>query len=376
MIFKRKIESKILERLFKNRAILIFGPRQAGKTTLCKEIIRSFGTRAGYFNCELATVRKNFVLGEPDLLMDLVGDKELVVLDEAQTIENIGAILKIFIDTYPKVQIIATGSSSFDLANKINEPLTGRAFEFTLYPLSLDEIKQNMPVDRDLLLELLRLGTYPAVVGEKSPALREDLLGNLTTNYLYKDIFMFESVRSPAVLEHLLKAVALQVGSTVSLNELAQTVGASRETVQKYLSFLEQAYVIFRLPSFSRNPRNELKKAFKIFFVDVGIRNAIIDNLAPVDNRPDKGAIFENFCIAERLKESTSRSQSSSLSFWRTRKGEELDLVEESNGELRVTEYKWGDDQVSFANFLIKYPNAKTEIVNLNKLLRSRVTLR
>ncbi|HEY4515209.1 MAG TPA: ATP-binding protein [Candidatus Paceibacterota bacterium] len=368
MIFKRKIEAMILERLFKGRAILIFGPRQAGKTTLCKELILPFGNKAEYFNCELASVRKSFILGEPDVLLELVGDKKIVVFDEAQTIENIGVILKVFVDTYPKVQIIATGSSSFDLANKINEPLTGRAFEFTLYPLSLEEITQAGKVDKIALLELLRLGTYPAVVGEPDITQKEDLLKNLATNYLYKDIFIFESVRSPAVLENLVKAIALQVGSMVSLNELAQTVGASRETVQKYLSFLEQAYVIFRLPSFSRNPRNELKKAFKIFFVDVGIRNAIIDNLSSLNKRLDKGFVFENFCIAERLKESVSGTQSSALSFWRTRKGEEIDLIEERAGEIRATEYKWGNEDVSFAKFLNKYPDAITEVINLDSV--------
>ena len=196
VIFERNIEPKIKELLFKKRAILIFGPRQAGKTTLSKKLLEPYGEDGEYFNCEEAAVRKHFAVGEPNSLKELVGDKKIVVFDEAQTIQNIGAILKVFVDTYPDVQIIATGSSSFDLANKINEPLTGRSFEFILYPLSLDEFKRSLPAgdapNLENLLEFIRLGMYPAIVGESSIVVRENLLKNITTNYLYKDIYVLD----------------------------------------------------------------------------------------------------------------------------------------------------------------------------------------
>ena len=368
-IFPREIEGKILERLFKNRAILIFGPRQAGKTTLSKKILESFGNEGGYFNCELALVRKSFVLGKPDDLYALIAGKKIVVFDEAQTVENIGAILKTFIDVYPNIQIIATGSSSFDLANKINEPLTGRAFEFILLPLSLMEIKGTIGLDKKTFMDYLRLGTYPAVVGEMVSAIKEDILQNLATNYLYKDIFMFESIKSPKVLEDLLKALSLQVGNMVSVNELSRLLGISRATVEKYLRLLEQAFVIFRLPSFSRNPRNELKKAFKIYFIDIGVRNAVIDNISAIELRPDRGAIFENMMIVERMKRGLLETLPPKMAFWRTRAGAEIDLIEDKNGVISAYEYKWGSDNFSFTEFLRKYPEASGKLINLETVL-------
>ncbi|MFA6006547.1 MAG: ATP-binding protein [Candidatus Paceibacterota bacterium] len=370
LIFKRKIEDIIVERLYKRRAILIFGPRQAGKTTLAKRILERQGNRDAYFNCELATVRKHFILGEPNSLLSLVGNAKLVVFDEAQTIENIGPILKTFIDTYPEVQIIATGSSSFDLANKINEPLTGRAFEFILLPLSLNEIQSVVPLTEERVLELLRLGCYPSVVAETSKSTREDILRNIATNYLYKDIFIFESVRNPKLIEDLLRALALQVGSTVSINELAILLGVSRATIQKYLSLLEQSYVVFRLPSFSRNPRNEIKKAFKVYFYDVGIRNALIDNIDELTGRNDRGPLLENLFITERLKLGLQSTLPPRLSFWRTKKGAEIDLIEEIGDTLRAYECKWKDGDTSFSLFRKKYSTVETHLITLATLIR------
>lgn len=371
-IFPREIEGKIIERLFKNRAILMLGPRQAGKTTLSKKILESFREEGGYFNCELAAVRKYFIVGQPDELLNLTKDKKIVVFDEAQTIENIGAILKTFIDTYPNVQIIATGSSSFDLANKINEPLTGRAFEFTLMPLSISEIRRTIGLSRENLLEYMRLGTYPAIVGEQDPSTKEDLLKNLATNYLYKDIFIFESIKSPKILENLLKALALQLSNTVSVNELSQSLGISRMTVEKYLRLLEQAFVIFRLPSFSRNSRTELKKAFKVYFFDLGIRNAVIDDISSVENRADKGAVFENFFIVERMKKGLLESLPPKLAFWRRRDGLEIDLVEDKNGLLFAYECKWKNEEFSFNEFLKKYKAALAKIVTIETILNDK----
>ncbi len=371
LIFKRTIEDKIKERLYKGRAILIFGPRQAGKTTLSKRLLETSDKEGGYFNCELSTVRKNFEIGKPELLKNMIAGKKVVVFDEAQTIENIGVILKAFIDTYPDIQIIATGSSSFDLANKINEPLTGRAFEFILYPLSVIEIKQTVGnITQSDIYDFMRLGTYPAVVAEKNPKIKEDILKNLATNYLYKDVYTFESIRNPRIFENLIKMLALQIGFLVSVNELALSLGVSRATVEKYIKLLEQSYVIKVIRPFSRNPRNEIKKAFKIYFIDPGVRNAVIDNISELSNRQDKGALFENFFIMERFKFGSTETFPPQIMFWRARGGEEIDLIEETEGKISAYECKWGNEkQVSFDVFLKKYPQAKTVIVSPENLI-------
>ncbi len=371
LIFRRTIEDKIKDRLHKGRAILIFGPRQAGKTTLSKKILETYGKEGEYFNCELSAVRKNFEVGKPELLKEMIGDKKIVVFDEAQTIEDIGVILKTFIDTYPEIQIIATGSSSFDLANKINEPLTGRAFEFILYPLSVAEIKQTMGnIGVDELYDFMRLGTYPAVVAEKDPKIKEDILKNLATNYLYKDVYTFESIRNPRIFENLIKMLALQIGSLVSVNELALSLGVSRATVEKYIKLLEQSYVIKIIRPFSRNPRNEIKKAFKIYFIDIGVRNAVVDNVSALEERQDKGVLFENFFIMERFKINSIEAFPAQIMFWRTRIGEEIDVIEELEGKITAYECKWNNEkQVSFTAFLKKYPEAKTAIVSPQGLI-------
>lgn len=368
IIFERAIEPKIKELFFKKRAILIFGPRQSGKTTLAKKLVGEFCDSGAYFNCELAAVRKHFVLGKPDALKELVGEKKIVVFDEAQTVQNIGAILKVFIDTYSDIQIIATGSSSFDLSNKINEPLTGRAFEFTLYPLSLGEIHRVKRIAIEDLLEYLRLGTYPAIVGEGEKIVRENFLKNITTNYLYKDIYIFESIRNPQLFEDLLKLLAHQIGQLVSVHEIAQSLGTSRTTVEKYLRLLEQSYVIKKVRSFSNNRRNEIKKAFKIFFLDVGIRNAIIDELGSVENRADKGKLFENFFFLELLKNGAVETFPPSIYFWRTMTKMEIDFIKTRGSSIDAYECKWGDEKVAFTKFLGLYPQAKTHIVTPESL--------
>lgn len=375
-LFERKIESDIRKRLFKGRAILLFGPRQAGKTTLSKKILKDYGEQGEYYNCELVSVRQAFVPGKPELIKELVGDKTIIVFDEAQTIQDIGIILKAFIDTYPEIQIIATGSSSFDLANKINEPLTGRAFEFTLFPLSLEEVRMAFSgISMEQLSEYLRLGTYPAIVGEKDREIREDLLKNLTTNYLYKDIYTFESIRNPRVFEDLVRLLALQVGSLVSVNELSQTLGVSRLTVEKYIRLLEQSYVIKVVRSFSRNSRTEIKKAFKVFFYDNGIRNAVIDKFSDVSSRDDRGALFENFFVAERLKVASLRDVHSRVMFWRNRQGEEIDVIEESEDKISAFECKWNNNIVKVrppAQFMKSYPDALFRVVTPETLLQNK----
>jgi predicted AAA+ superfamily ATPase len=371
-VFKRAIEDKIVRLLFQGKAILIFGPRQAGKTTLSKRLLEKYGTDGMYFNCEEIGVRNHFKVGNPDLLKELVQNKKIVVFDEAQTIENIGAILKVFIDKYKDVQIIATGSSSFDLANKINEPLTGRSFEFVLYPLSLAEIQENSRerLTKEDLYSYMRLGMYPAIVGEKNQEIQESILRNITTNYLYKDIFIFEAIKNPTVFEDLLKLLAYQIGQLVSVPELAKSLGVSRQLVEKYIRLLEQAYIIKKVRSFSRNGRNELKKSYKIYFIDTGIRNAIITAFArDMETREDKGLVFENLCIMEEVKKGTLETFPAEIYFWRTREKFEIDIVTLKDMEIHAYECKWSDQKVVFTKFKQLYTGASTEVLTPQSLL-------
>ncbi len=371
LIFKRQIEGLINESLFKGRMLAILGPRQSGKTTLVKKIVGVFGKDGAYCDCQLADVRKHFVVGKPDELLPLVEGRKIVVFDEAQTIQDIGAILKAFHDTYPGVQIVATGSSSFDLSNKIKEPMTGRVFEFTLLPLSLDEIKVSRSVDMKGLHELILYGAYPAVVAASTIEEKKIVLKNIATQYLYKDVFIFEAIRNPRAFEDLLKLLALQVGQLVSLNELATQLGVSRSVVQRYIRLLEQSFIVRIVRSFSNDPRTELKKAFKIFFLDVGVRNALVDIETPLIDRKDTGSIFENYFVSEKIKEGTNLSIfPPEIMFWRTRKGHEIDVIEKKGTTISAYECKWsGGKDVSFSQFEELYPHAKASIVTPKDLL-------
>lgn len=372
IIFQRTIEARIRDSLFKGRMLSILGPRQSGKTTLVKKLIKEFSGQGAYYDCQLADIRKFFVVGKPDLLLSLVAGKKIVIFDEAQTIQDIGTILKVFHDTYEDTQIIATGSSSFDLSNKINEPMTGRIFEFILLPLSLAEIKTSKHITESDLCEYMLYGTYPAVVAETSIDIKKTILKNIATQYLYKDVFIFEAIRNPQVFENLLKLLALQIGSLVSINELAIHLGVSRSVIQRYLRLLEQSFIIKTIHSFSNNSRTELKKAFKVFFLDTGVRNALVDIEKALPDRVDKGFIFENFFMSERIKDgNNSHIFSPELMFWRTRKGFEIDVIEKKGADIIAYECKWNDKNVSFTQFLKKYPNAHTEVITPNDLLNS-----
>ncbi|MEK7068874.1 MAG: ATP-binding protein [Patescibacteria group bacterium] len=374
IIFQRDIEERIRERLFGKDMLIIFGPRQAGKTILVKKIVGEFGDEGAYYDCTIALVREHFVEGKPDALLPLTHGKKVVVFDEAQTIQNIGAILKVFHDTYPGVQVIATGSSSFDLANKVVEPMTGRAIEFTLLPLSLSEIAHHKNVTRADLDLLMQYGSYPRIVAATTVSEKEDAIKSIATNYLYKDVFTFEAIRNPRIFEDLVKALALQIGSTVSLNELAQTVGATRATINRYLRLLEQAFIVRRVHSFSNNPRTELKKVFKVYFLDLGVRNALVDIATPVVERTERGHLFENFFVTERMKVGTLQTFPPDIMFWRTRAGLEIDVVEKSGPNIRAYECKWSPQDVSFASFLKKYPAAHTRVITPDVLVENTHT--
>lgn len=349
--------------------VSILGPRQSGKTTLAKKLIKEYRKHGAHYDCQLAEIRKHFIIGKPDALLPLTTGKKIVVFDEAQTIQDIGTILKVFHDTYPGVQIIATGSSSFDLANKINEPMTGRIFEFILLPLSLSEINMSKHITFHDLCQYMLYGTYPAVVAENSLEIKKTILKNIATQYLYKDVFTFEAIRNPRVFEDLIKLLALQIGSLVSLNELATHLGVSRSVIQRYLRLLEQSFIIRIVHSFSNNPRTELKKAFKVFFLDTGVRNALVDIASPMDIRTDKGAIFENFFVAERMKKGTLQIFPPEIMFWRTRAGFEIDVIEKSGIEIFAYECKWKEKTTVPRPFKESYPKARFESITTENIV-------
>ncbi|MFA5827199.1 MAG: ATP-binding protein [Candidatus Paceibacterota bacterium] len=362
-IYQREIRKRIEEKLFQGKIIVVLGPRQSGKTTLSKAIIEPFKEKGQYFNCELLDIRNHLVPRQPELLYQKVKDYKIVVLDEAQTVENIGLILKNFTDTYPQIQIIATGSSSFDLANKINEPMTGRTYEFMLYPLSYKEI------DSENLNDMLTFGMYPGIVSANLND-KLDRLQNIATNYLYKDIFNFEQIRKPVVFEKLAITLAREVGSQISTDRLAKILDTNKATIERYIALLEQAFIVKRLYSFSRNLTSEIKKSYKIYFLDLGLRNVLAQDVISPEIRKDNGKIFENFFIIERLKFMQNNGHYPSHYFWRTYDKNEIDLVELNEGNIKAFECKFSKENKtsSLHKFILIYKEAKTHLVNKENL--------
>lgn len=362
----RLIQSKIEDRLFKGKVVVIYGARQVGKTTLIKQIIDKYKEKSLYLNCELLSVQQNLSVPEAEKLKNYIGKYKLVVLDEAQKISNIGVILKILVDTYPDIQVIATGSSSFDLAEKISEPLTGRVDRFILYPFSFEEIEQkyNRFEITAKLENIIRFGSYPEIffLPEKEAIAR---LNEISSNYLYKDVLLFEGIKKSSVIVNLLQLLALQLGNEVSYQEIAAQLGVSRLTVQKYIDLLEQSFVIFTLRAFSRNSRKEISKSVKIYFYDLGIRNNLIQNYNSLKLRNDTGALWENLMIIERMKRNAYRQIFANYYFWRTYDQKEIDFIEERDGKLFGYEIKWGDKKSKEPKLWREtYKNAEFEIIN------------
>ena len=337
----RAIASQIRTRIGKGKVILLFGPRQSGKTTLTKVIAADSGLDTLWLSGDEADARTLLSGTTSTRLKAMFGTKKLVIIDEAQRIADIGITLKLCADMLPETQVIATGSSAFDLAGATGEPLTGRKYEYHLFPLSFGEMVEHHGLmnEKRLLEHRLIYGYYPEVV--TSPGDARELLSLLTDSYLYKDVFSLGLAKKPALLERIVQALALQIGSEVSYNELGRLVGADKETIERYIDLLEKCYVVFRLTSFSRNLRNELKKSRKIYFWDTGVRNALIKNFNPVHLRQDIGGLWENFLVAERLKANHYGGRLANYWFWRTHAQQEIDYIEEQGGVLSAWEFKW-----------------------------------
>lgn len=340
-MIKRLLQDTIEARMFSGKAIIVIGARQVGKSTLFKMILEKRDEPTLNLNCDEPEVKEMLTQMNTQELKLLIGNNKIIMIDEAQRVENIGMTLKRITDNFPDVQLLVTGSSSFELQDKLNEPLTGRKFEYHLFPLSTGELlqAQGLLTVKQTLENRLIYGSYPDIINHTDDA--KELLNNLSSSYLYKDLLSLESIRKPTLLSKLLTALALQVTSEVSYNELAQTIGTDNKTVEKYIDLLEKCYIIFKLNGFSRNLRTELKKAKKFYFYDNGIRNAILQNFAPLALRQDVGALWENFFISERIKANQYAGRYVNSYFWRTNQQQEIDYIEESDGSFSVFEMKW-----------------------------------
>lgn len=343
MYIQRQLERVVKESLFRGKIVIVYGARQVGKTTLATKIAEEYGQPYGYLNCDELDVLSQLQKADNSLaLRQMMGDNKLVIVDEAQRVKNIGLKLKLLVDNYPEIQLLVTGSSSLDLSNEVSEPLTGRCDEYWLFPLSTREVWQksdNVSRDRDLEKWLV-YGSYPEIWNLESNEEKSVKIKQLAANYLYKDVLKFNEVKNSETILRLLQALALQIGSEVSFNELATTVGVSKQTIASYIDLLEKVFVVFSLRPYSGNLRQALNKKRKIYFLDVGIRNAIINNQNPLAIRDDVGKLWENFIIAEKYKSQLGLGYKTNLYFWRTYEGQEVDLVEDKGGELIGWEIK------------------------------------
>jgi len=366
-IIIRSVGTRIQARLFKGKAVILLGPRQAGKTTLVEGILRKRAEKVLELNADEPDVRELLDNCTSTRLRALIGESRLLFIDEAQRVPNIGLTLKLVTDRIPEVQVIATGSSAFELNARIAEPLTGRKFEFMLYPLSFAELVRHHGLleEKRLLEHRLIYGSYPEIV--TSPGREQELIKLLAGSYLYQDLLTLEQINKPVLLEKILRALALQLGSEVSFQEVGQLVGANSQTIERYIALLEKAFVLFRLPALSRNVRNEIKKGKKIYFFDNGIRNAVIGNFTPLAGRTDTGALWENYLVSERVKLLNNLDIQADKYFWRTTQQQEIDYIEERRQQLHAYEFKWNTKKGA-----VRFP--KTFLRNYEDVLTKTIT--
>jgi predicted AAA+ superfamily ATPase len=337
-MINRVINELIEKRLNRGKAIVLLGPRQVGKTTLINEFLKQ--REFLFLNGDDADHRELLDAGTTKL-KSVIGDHKFIFIDEAQRIKGVGIIAKLIIDHFKDVQLFISGSSALEINDRMQEPLTGRKFEYFLFPISWEELERHIGYleSNAQLEERLIFGMYPDVINQRHDA--REVLKQLTSSYLYKDILSITGIKKPDLLDKLLKALALQLGSEVSYNELSRLLEVDKLTISKYIDLLEKLFIIFRLNSFSRNQRNEIKHNRKIYFYDNGIRNTIINNLNPIELRSDKGALWENFLISERIKLQQYHKLYSNNYFWRTIQKQEIDFIEERDGQIYAFEFKW-----------------------------------
>ena len=349
-----------------NKVMLVFGARRVGKTVMIRQLVEQFNGRVLFLNGEDALTEEMFNTRTASHYRQLLTGTDCLVIDEAQNIPDIGKILKLIVDEVKDIRVLVSGSSSFDLRNQTGEPLVGRSLTFRLSPLSVGEMLSQQPAAQ-LLLELderLVYGSYPELLSIPDFERKQVYLTELAQSYLLKDILTLDGIKNSGKMFNLLRLVAFQAGSEVSYEELGKQLALSRNTVEKYLDLLTKTFVIYRLPAFSRNPRKEVSKAGKWFFYDNGIRNAVIGDFRPLALRQDTGALWENFLISERIKMNDNLLQRAEYYFWRTYSGQEIDLIEERNGELKTFEFKWGNKNPKVpTSFKETYPDVPFSVV-------------
>ncbi len=373
-MIKRELQKTIIEKLHNyDKSILLYGARQVGKTTLVKNIINELGYKTLSINAD--ENKYTDVLSSRDLLRikSLVEGYELLFIDEAQRIPDIGINLKIIIDGIPNLKVIATGSSSFDLANKVSEPLTGRVWPYTLFPISfleLNSTENSFELNEELSQRLI-YGSYPEIFSLINNTDKEEYLKNLSDNYLYKDIFDISDIKNTLQIRNLLKLLSFQIGSEVSLSEIGSQLEMSKNTVAKYIDLLEKSFVVFRLSAFNKNLRKEVSRMDKIYFYDLGIRNIVIDNLKDISNRNDIGQLWENFLILERMKTLKYNRVSYSKYFWRTYTGAKLDYIEEKGETLHGYEFKVNSNKAKLPKSWIEtYKNSDFKLINKTNYIK------
>jgi uncharacterized protein len=377
-MYHRQIQDRVIKSLDQGQIAIIYGTRQVGKTTMTQEIVKYYKEFQGYKDTDIMQISGDFAFvrqqmsSQSQQLLEYVAGKKLLIVDEAQRIENIGINLKIIYDNMPGLKIIATGSSSFDLANKINEPLTGRNNKFLLTPLSFKELTQleNKFELKNSIGKIILYGTYPKIYSQQGNDQKVNNLNDLTSDYLYKDILEWENIQKSDKLSKILEYLALQIGGTVSFNYIGTKLELDSQTVEKYIDLLEKAFVIFRLRAFSQNKGNELTRSFKIYFWDLGIRNSLIRNFNLLNVRNDVGQMWENYCIAERIKRNNNLGIISNYYFWRNYQQQEVDFIEDRDGKLFGYEFKYIKDKIlkGSYNFIKNYPQATLELVNKDNI--------
>lgn len=372
LYIKRDLEDTLRQNLNKGKVIILYGPRRGGKTTLIRHLFPDPKTYL-YLNCREKRIQRQ-VIPDSLALKAIIGNYKNVIFDEAQYLENPGEVFTVAIDTLSEINILASGSSSFELSGKVQEPSTGRNLPYYLFPLSYHEIAKHFPsTDTGFYVDqALRFGSYPEIFHYSSPDEKIHYLQVLTDDYLYKDILDFERVKRSKKLKDLLVVLSLQVGQEVSYHELATTLSIDRKTVEHFIDLLEQTYVLFRLYGFSRNLRSEINRKVKIYFYDIGVRNALINNFNTLDLRSDSGALFENYFVSEMIKQNVNRLHKSNFYFWRTYDQKEIDLIEEREGRLFGYECKYSDkkgiSKTAIDEFVKNYPGSVVTTVSPNKL--------